>query len=61
MFTGSGQNEKTLFLEKRRITLPVTEFQITVDSEPSRAGIDPYNKLIDRAPNDNTAVVSRHD
>jgi len=24
---------------------------------PARAGIDPYNKLIDRRPKDNTAAV----
>ncbi len=27
--------------------------EIVVDEEPVKAGIDPYNKLIDRVPTDN--------
>jgi len=53
IFTGWWKNEKTLFLEKRRITQPEMEFEVTVDQLPARAGIDPYNKLIDRNPDDN--------
>jgi hypothetical protein len=30
---------------------------VIVDKKPSRAGIDPYNKLIDRRPKDNTVAV----
>jgi hypothetical protein len=32
-------------------------FAILVDQMPSRAGIDPYNKLIDRIPDDNIIVI----
>jgi ABC-2 type transport system permease protein len=58
VFTGAGTNEKALFLEKRRITQPEMEFEITVDQLPGRAGIDPYNKLIDRNPDDNIVFMS---
>jgi ABC-2 type transport system permease protein len=59
VFTGEGKNEKALFLDKRRITQPETVFEVTVDQQPSRAGIDPYNKLIDRNPDDNIVTVSK--
>lgn len=42
---------------KRRITQPEMEFEVTVDQLPAYAGIDPYNKLIDRNPYDNIALV----
>jgi ABC-2 type transport system permease protein len=58
VFTGAGKNGKALFLEKRRITHPEMEFEVTVDQLPGRAGIDPYNKLIDRNPDDNIVFVS---
>jgi aminopeptidase N len=52
-----GQKErlgKPLFVEKRRITKPTETFEIVVDEKPAKAGIDPFNKLIDRNPKDNT-------
>jgi ABC-type transport system involved in multi-copper enzyme maturation permease subunit len=52
-----GQEETVLFLEKRRISEPRTSFQVIVDARPVRAGIDPYNKLIDREPEDNVTTV----
>ena len=45
---------KPLFLEKVRITKPVETFEIVVSEKPAKAGIDPYHKLIDRNPKDNT-------
>ncbi len=51
--TGEGTEEKVLYLEKRRITEPRARFEIVVDERPVRAGIDPYNKLIDREADDN--------
>ena len=35
----------------------IVEFTLVVDKKPARAGIDPYNKLIDRVPKDNTMAV----
>jgi ABC-type transport system involved in multi-copper enzyme maturation permease subunit len=37
-----------------------TTFTIVVDKEPKKAGIDPYNKLIDRDPKDNVKDVRRN-
>jgi ABC-type transport system involved in multi-copper enzyme maturation permease subunit len=45
---------KPLFMEKRRITKPTETFEIVVGEKPAKAGIDPYTKLIDRNPKDNT-------
>lgn len=59
VFTGERKDEKALFLEKRRITKPQMEFEVTVDQLPTRAGIDPYNKLIDRKPDDNVVPVTQ--
>jgi len=49
---------RPLYLEKHRITGARTEIEIVVDEQPRRAGIDPYNKLIDRMPGDNVREVS---
>ncbi|MDQ6619411.1 MAG: hypothetical protein M3Z31_06900 [Pseudomonadota bacterium] len=46
-----------LFLEKRKIEREETEFTVIVNKKPVRAGIDPFNKLIDRRPKDNTIAV----
>jgi ABC-2 type transport system permease protein len=48
-----GEKEKVLFSEKRRITKPLETFEIVVGEKPVKAGIDPFNKLIDRNPKDN--------
>lgn len=48
---------KVLFLEKRHITKPVTTFDLVVAEAPAKAGIDPFVKLIDRNPKDNTKTV----
>ena len=47
-----------LFLEKRTIDSGKTTFTIVVAKKPVRAGIDPYNKLIDSRPRDNTVAVA---
>jgi hypothetical protein len=53
--TGKTKDDDTvLFMEKRHITQPTTSFDIIVASKPTKAGIDPFNKLIDRNPDDNT-------
>jgi ABC-2 type transport system permease protein len=48
-----GEKEKVLFSEKRRITKPLETFELVVSEKPVKAGIDPFNKLIDRNPKDN--------
>ncbi|MGH7619623.1 MAG: ABC transporter permease/M1 family aminopeptidase [Gemmatimonadaceae bacterium] len=46
-----------LLVKKVRITAPVTVLDLIVPKEPRKAGIDPYNKLIDRTPEDNVTAV----
>ena len=53
VFTGKKDEEKPLYLKKERLTQATQTFEIIVDQMPTRAGIDPYNKLIDRIPDDN--------
>ena len=49
---------KPLYLSKTWVRTRDTTFTITVDQEPKKAGIDPYNKLIDRDPKDNVKEVT---
>ncbi len=49
-----------LLVQKVHITKNPTILDLIVAKEPMKAGIDPYNKLIDRTPEDNvTSVVRR--
>lgn len=60
VFAKAGPGEdlgRPLVLEKRVLTQPVTTLEYVVNAVPAVAGIDPYNKLIDRNPNDNTIAV----
>jgi hypothetical protein len=51
-------DDAPLFLEKRRVGDEETTFTAIVARKPARAGIDPYNKLIDRRAKDNTMPVA---
>jgi len=51
--------EKPLYLRKHKIERNQQEFTLLVDAIPVKAGIDPWNKLIDRSPDDNTIKVER--
>jgi len=55
---GKEQNEKVLFLEKRNLADGDSSVTVTVDGEPYEAGIDPYNKLVDRVSDDNRLRVT---
>jgi hypothetical protein len=59
VFTGKKDEEKPLYLKKEWLTQPSQTFEIVVDQPPTRAGIDPYNKLIDRNADDNWMDVSK--
>ncbi len=59
VFTGKKDEEKPLYLKKEKITEAKQTFEIVVNEMPTRAGIDPYNKLIDRIPDDNTIDVAK--
>jgi ABC-type transport system involved in multi-copper enzyme maturation permease subunit len=49
--------ESVLLLEKHRFTEAEPSLRFVVAGEPYEVGIDPYNKLIDRVPNDNRRRV----
>ena len=55
---GKGQEGKPLYLEKRELPKGDSTITVEVDSVPAEAGIDPYNKLIDRVSDDNRRTVS---
>jgi hypothetical protein len=55
---GRRKKEKVLFMEKRRIDGSNMSFEVIVDERPVRAGIDPYNKLIDRDADDNVKKLT---
>ena len=54
-----GENDlpEPLLLEKRHFDTAKSTLEFIVDKPPVRVGIDPYNKLVDRDPNDNTIKV----
>ena len=55
---GKGQQQKVLYLEKRMVPDGDSSITVTVAGEPFEAGIDPYNKLIDRVSDDNRMRVA---
>ena len=59
VFNGKKDEEKPLYLKKMWLTQPTQTFEIIVDQPPTRAGIDPFNKLIDRDSDDNWMAVSK--
>ena len=58
VFKGKKDEEKPLSMQREKITREHQTFTIVVDERPTRAGIDPYNKLIDRIADDNMIDVS---
>jgi ABC-2 type transport system permease protein len=56
---GKETGEKVLYLKKHRITQPTTRLKLVVDQLPARAGIDPYNKLVDRDSDDNRKRIEQ--
>ena len=57
--TGDGAKPGTpLYLKPHRIRTGRQTIQVTVGSQPTRAGIDPHRKLIDRKADDNVVSVT---
>ncbi|TPG08250.1 hypothetical protein EAH88_11460 [Rhodanobacter glycinis] len=56
--SGKESDEKVLYLQRHHITKENQSINVVVDQAPYEAGIDPYNKLIDRVPSDNRMRVS---
>jgi ABC-2 type transport system permease protein len=59
VFNGKKDEEKPLYLKKEKFTEGQRTFEIVVDEMPTRAGIDPYNKLVDRVADDNMIDVTK--
>jgi hypothetical protein len=59
VFSGERDQEKPLYLKKEKLTTEHKTFVVTVNEQPTLAGIDPYNKLIDRIADDNMIPVTR--
>jgi ABC-2 type transport system permease protein len=57
VFSGTKEHLKKLYLEKQRFHTDKSTVEVLVDEKPTFAGIDPYNKLIDRNPEDNLIEV----
>lgn len=51
------QKDKALFVKKYKVKKGINTFEIMVKEEPKKAGIDVFNKLIDRVSDDNTRTV----
>jgi ABC-2 type transport system permease protein len=58
VFSGKKDEEKPLALRKEWINGERQSFDFVVKDRPTRAGIDPYNKLIDRNGDDNSMEVT---
>jgi ABC-2 type transport system permease protein len=46
-------------MQREKLTQEHQTFTIVVDRQPTLAGIDPYNKLIDRISEDNVIDVTK--
>ena len=57
VFKGQKEEEQPLLMRREKITQSRQIFNLVVHERPSRAGIDPYNKLIDRIADDNVMDV----
>lgn len=55
------RTEQPLYLERHHITEGRGTIKVTVDELPYDVGLDPYNKLIDRMPDDNRKTVDVED
>ncbi len=59
VFSGDKEHLKELQLGKQRLSQEKQTFEFVVSEKPTFAGIDPYNKLIDRNPGDNLIEVEK--
>ena len=54
---GRYELPETLHRERRRLATGEHAFTVIVDEEPSRVGVDPFHRLIDRIPQDNVRTL----
>jgi len=55
---GKDGKDSLIYLKKHQFTEQENQLEITVGTKPTKAGIDPINKLIDRNPKDNVKELS---
>ncbi|GAB3165399.1 M1 family metallopeptidase [Telluribacter humicola] len=55
---GEDGKDKLVYLQKHKVTGKDNTVKVLVNALPTKAGVDPINKLIDRHPDDNTKSVS---
>ena len=58
VFKGTRDEETPIYMHREKITQCRQTFNLVVDERPTLAGIDPYNKLIDRIADDNVMDVA---
>ena len=58
VFSGKKDEEVPLYLRKEKMTAEHGTYTVVVDQKPTRAGIDAYDKLIDRIADDNLIDVT---
>jgi ABC-type transport system involved in multi-copper enzyme maturation permease subunit len=58
VFSGEKDHEVPLYLQREKMTAEHGTYTVIVDHKPTRAGIDPYNKLIDRISDDNLIDIT---
>ena len=51
--------DEPLYRRKTRLKAGTNKLEITVSEKPVKAGIDPFNELIDRDPDDNIKNLPR--
>ena len=56
---GERKIPEVLYLQKHPITEAEQSFTIVVNKAPKKVGIDPYNKLIDKNPEDNRKTINK--
>ena len=54
---GQGSPGESLYLKQHRVRAGKQAIVITVPRQPTRAGIDPYRRFIEKARDDNVATV----
>ncbi len=59
VFSGTKEHLKPLYFEKRHFTQNHSTIEVEVNEIPTYAGVDPYNKLIDRNPEDNLIATEK--
>jgi hypothetical protein len=60
VFSGKKDEEKPLYMKREKISRQHETFSVVVDRQPTRAGIDPYNRLIDRIADDNMIDITEN-